>query len=80
MGLMPLGSGFAQPNHLVSSQLRCLGVGAEPAQARSAPVGGTWVCADSVGFAQTYGSILSLICLTYWSDPWMTERIIISLF
>ena len=50
---MPLVSGFAQPNHLVSSYLGCLGVGAEPVQARSASVGGTWACADSVGFAQT---------------------------
>ena len=43
-------------------------MGAEPARARSAPVGDAWACADSVGFAQTYGSVWSLICLAYWSD------------
>ena len=50
---MPHGSGYAHPNHLVSSYLGCLGVGAEPAQARDASVGGTWGCAASVGLVQT---------------------------
>ena len=59
-GLMPLGSGFAHPNYMVSAEL---------AQARGIPVGGPEVAQPPLVLHRPRVLFRSLLGLAWWSEP-----------